>query len=106
MRVSTLLLALAAASVLSAPVAAKAKPSLRAQIEAFVDERGLPEGVDRACVVDGAVKRHPNVPLTLVGPPLTGAAKVHHEELVRQLRIGIAVKIAVEACTPTPAGGA
>ncbi len=105
MRVSAFLIAIVATSVLSAPVAAKSKPDQRAQIEAFVDERGLPDGADRACVVDRAVKEHPNVPLTLVGPRLSGAAKAQHDENVRRIRIALAVKTGVEACSPTAAGG-
>ena len=105
MRGSFLILALGAVSALSAPVFAQANPDLRTQISAFVDERGLPEGVDRTCVIDRAVREHPNVPLTLVGPRLSGAAKAQHDANVRRIRIALAVNAGVEACAPAPTEG-
>ena len=105
MRLAALLLTLSAAVGLAAPVAASQSGSLRSQIEVFVDERGLPDNVDRVCVIDRAVREHPNVPLTLVGPPLSGRAKEQHDENVRRLRIGLAVNAAIAACTPAPTEG-
>jgi hypothetical protein len=105
MRALILILTLGAVTALTTPVAAQSNRELRAQISAFVDERGLPEGVDRTCVIDRAVREHPNVPLTLAGPRLSGAAKAQHEANVRRIRIALAVNAGVEACAPAPTEG-
>ena len=103
MKPSAFLLLLAAISAVSVPAGASAKSELRSEIAAFVETRELAADVDRTCVIDRAIKEHPKVPLTLVGPPLSGKARELHEANVKKIKIALAVNAAVTACTPTSA---
>ncbi|MEH6698889.1 MAG: hypothetical protein V7672_09325 [Brevundimonas sp.] len=106
MKISVLLLTLCAVIGFAVPVAASQDASLRAQIETFVDERGLPEDADRACVVDRAVQEHPNVPLMTVGPrPPAGPAREQHDENLRRIRVALAVDAAIKLCAASPVEG-
>jgi hypothetical protein len=97
------LLLLGVVSAAAAP--AGAKPNARADIEASLATWDLPANTDRTCVVDRAVEAYPNVPLTVVGPPLSGAARKLHEENIRRIRADLAVNAGIEACVPASTQG-
>src|SRR5262245_40634783 len=85
----------------SAYAQGQAQQVTQAEIEAAVDRIGIPEGVDRQCVIDRAVQAAPNVSVGMLGMNgLTAANRQRANELGRQIRAGAAVQEGLRACTP------
>ncbi|MEZ5959737.1 MAG: hypothetical protein R3C30_04825 [Hyphomonadaceae bacterium] len=73
----------------------------REEIETAADNIGIPEGVDRQCVIEHAVQAAPNVSVGMLDASrLNRAQRQQANELGRRIRAGAAVQEGLQACTP------
>lgn len=73
----------------------------REEIEAAADNIGIPEGVDRECVIDRAVQAAPNVSVGMLDAGgMNRAQRQQANALGRRVRAGAAVQEGLRACAP------
>ena len=89
-----------AANVCAQPLP-QAQQVSREEIAAAADRIGIPEGVDRQCVIDRAVQAAPNISVGMLDVGrLNRAQRQQANEYGRRVRAGAAVQEGLRACTP------
>jgi len=79
----------------------QAQQASREEIEAAADNIGIPDGVDRQCVIDHAAQAAPHVSVGMLDVGrLNRAQRQQANELGRRVRAGAAAQQGLRACAP------